>query len=78
MKLLITIFLISIVFFIFDRLFLWIESRGWIYYRRRKPSPGGVGNALMELQKQLQPQARHEIQIQKKEEFIKKVGKDKT
>ena len=25
-----------------DQLFLWMERRGWIYWRRRKPDPRGA------------------------------------
>ena len=32
-----------------DRLLLWCESRGWIYYRRRKASPGSGVSPLLEM-----------------------------
>jgi hypothetical protein len=37
-----------------DRLALWAESRGWLYWRRRKPATTG-GDALGELIEVFQP-----------------------
>lgn len=34
-----------------DRLGLWMEARGWIYWRRRKPQGSILGSAVLELQK---------------------------
>ena len=48
-----------------DRLGLWMESRGWIYYRKKKPQPGGLGNALLELHTLLQPSREHIVEIKK-------------
>jgi len=43
------------VLWLVDRLLLRAEERGWIYYRKRKPSGGsisiGVGAAMRELDK---------------------------
>lgn len=36
--------------FLLDRLGLWMERRGWIYWRRRR-SKGTLGATLLELQK---------------------------
>lgn len=44
--------------FALDRLFRWMERRGWIFYRERKPSGSGVANALGEFQAMLTPAAR--------------------
>ncbi|WP_433875857.1 hypothetical protein [Sinomonas atrocyanea] len=32
----------AVVAVVLDRLLLWIEGRGWIYYRRRKPKGGSA------------------------------------
>ena len=37
-----------------DRLFLWFESRGWMYWRRTKNTGSGGGQALLELQRALE------------------------
>lgn len=34
-----------------DRLALWAERRGWIFWRRRKPAGNALGAATLELQK---------------------------
>lgn len=44
-----------------DRLLRWMEHRGWIYYRLRKPSSGGALNALAEFQAMLQPNAQQVV-----------------
>lgn len=46
---------LALVFFLLDRFLLWCESRGWIYWRRRRPSPGTAGSAFLELQAMLEP-----------------------
>ena len=37
-----------------DRLFLWFEARGWMYWRRTKTTGSGTGQALLELQRVLE------------------------
>jgi len=48
-----------------DQLFLWAESRGWIYWRKRKREPstrgGGVAAGLSVFQSLVEPQVRHVI-----------------
>jgi hypothetical protein len=52
-----------------DRISLWAEGCGWIYYRRRRANSSTVGNALLELQTILEPSKRHVI-----EERVKQGG----
>ncbi|MCY0992714.1 hypothetical protein OV203_36580 [Nannocystis sp. ILAH1] len=47
--------------FALDRLLLALERGGYIYYRVRKPSGSGAGNALTELQQMLAPSTQHVI-----------------
>jgi hypothetical protein len=49
------------------RLALWIESRGWIYYSRRKPSSSALGNAFLEVQSMLEPGKRHLLEVRREE-----------
>lgn len=44
-----------------DRLLRWMEGRGWIYYRLRRPSGSGALDALAEFQAMLQPNARQVV-----------------
>ncbi len=39
------------------RLALWLESRGWLYYRRR-PSSSALGNAFLEVRSLVEPATR--------------------
>lgn len=44
--------------FVLDRLLLWIESRGWIYYRRTKAGRGAATYHLLEWSSALDPSMR--------------------
>ena len=44
------------------RLALWAEARGWIYYMRRKASPGTAASAFLEVQSLLDPGNKHVIE----------------
>lgn len=46
------------VLFALDRLALWMEGRGWIYYRRRRASTSTLGNAFLEVQALVEPGQR--------------------
>jgi hypothetical protein len=50
-----------------DRLLLAAEARGWIYWRKKKPSPGTVGSALLELQSMVEPSKKHVQEVQQME-----------
>ena len=49
--------------FLLDRLGLYLESRGWIYYRKKKPSGTDLGNAFLELQSILEPGKRNVVEV---------------
>ncbi len=54
---------IALALFLLDRLFLWFETKGWIYYRYKKSSIG-TGNALQGLNAVFTPSAKYIIQVQ--------------
>jgi hypothetical protein len=56
-----------VVVFLLDRLALWAEVRGWLYYRRRRPSSAAVGNAFLEAQSLLEPSKREIVEIRREE-----------
>ncbi|MBZ0271262.1 hypothetical protein K8I61_04450 [bacterium] len=58
---------IGVALFAFDRLMLVAEARGWIYWRRRKPSPGTAGNALLKLHAMIEPSKKHLVDVRKDE-----------
>ena len=53
--------------FALDRFLLWAEARGWIYYRKRKASPGTLGSAFLEIQGMLQEGAKHTVEERRAE-----------
>jgi len=32
-----------------DKVLLWVEGRGWIFYRRNRPTPGSLSSAFLEM-----------------------------
>jgi len=46
-----------------DRRLLQLEAEGWIFYKHKKPSTGGLGGALLELQKTVSPSARQIVAV---------------
>ncbi|MCH8166105.1 MAG: hypothetical protein IH889_10900 [Planctomycetes bacterium] len=51
-----------------DRLCLYLERHGWIYYRRTKPTGGAVGSMFLEIQSFIEPSTKHVIEHRKEEE----------
>ena len=41
------------------------EERGWIYYRKRKASPGTLGSAFLSAQAILDPGARYAVEARR-------------
>jgi hypothetical protein len=54
--------------FVLDRLLLWVESRGWIYYRRNKPGRGASTYHLLEWNSAFDPTMRQVQEERIKEE----------
>ena len=52
---------VVLILFALHRVAVWMESRGWLYYRRVKPRSSNLGNAFLELQSMLEPGKRHVI-----------------
>ena len=52
---------------VIDRLLLAAEARGWLYWRRRKASPGSRAGALLELHALLEPDRRHAAELARAE-----------
>lgn len=52
-----------LMLYLLDKLGLWLEQKGWLYYRHIKPKCGGIGGILQELNAQLLPSARHVIEM---------------
>jgi hypothetical protein len=58
---------LAIGVFVLDQIGLRLESKGWLYWRKKKPSGGGLGNALQEFEAFLRPSARHVIEVKQKD-----------
>jgi hypothetical protein len=50
-----------------DRLLLWAERRGWIYYRKRRGRSGSASSAFLEVQSLLEPSTKHVIEARTEE-----------
>lgn len=63
-----------------DRLLLWMEWRGWIFYRMSRPDSRSVGPAFLEIDALLQPQKRHilEQKVQQKQQEDDEGGPDEA
>ena len=48
-KVLVWLAIAFIALWALDKLLLWTEGRGWIFYRRNRPTPGSLGNAFLEM-----------------------------
>jgi hypothetical protein len=49
--------------YLLHRLALYLEARGYLYYRHRKPTPGGVP-PFLPLQSIVEPQVEHLLEAQ--------------
>lgn len=52
------------------RLALWMESRGWIYYKHSSGSSTRAGSAMLEVQQLLEPSKRHVIEIKREQKPV--------
>ena len=53
---------VIVTLFMIDRLALWAEARGWIYWRRKKAQTGAMSSMLMEMNVITHPSAQHVIE----------------
>ena len=52
---------VVVTLFMIDRLALWAEERGWIYWRRKKAQTGAMSSMLMEMNVITNHSAQHVI-----------------
>ena len=71
-KMLFILFLCCVSVFLFHKLCMWLEYKGWLFYRHKKPQRGVIGDALQELNAILQPSARHTIEMKRNEAQFKR------
>ena len=51
----------AVALFFIDRVALWAEERGWIYWRRKKAQTGAMSSILMEMDIITNPSAQHVV-----------------
>src|SRR5690349_4903876 len=57
------VLLVALALVAVDRLALWMERRGWIYWRKVKPKGGGgMSRTLTTMQEFVQPEIQHVIE----------------
>ena len=74
MRLLLTATCVLVALLAADRLCLWMEGRGWIYWRRRKPDPRGA--ALGAVEEVFSPAHVHMVAQRQSEELLIDVAPD--
>ncbi|MDR3719439.1 MAG: hypothetical protein P4K98_11595 [Bryobacteraceae bacterium] len=47
------------------RLALWMESRGWIYYKKKHASAGTLSAAFLEIQAIAQPEKKYVLEMRR-------------
>lgn len=77
MKILLTVIAICVGLYITDRICLWLERKGLLFYRNNKPEGGVIGSTLLELQNIVNPSTRHTIEMKQNVIVIKRCDDDK-
>lgn len=67
MRVALWILVVAAGLYLLHRLALWAEARGYIFYLRTRPSPGAIGNALLEAHSLLEPDQRALIEALREE-----------
>jgi len=65
-----TCVLVAVGILVLDKFFLWLESRGWLFYRKKKPTGGG--SAMLGVAAELFQPAQYSA-IQEQEEQTRHV-----
>jgi hypothetical protein len=68
--------LLIIGIWLFDKTCLWLERKGWLYYRFEKPQKGIIGDVLQELNAHLSPSNRHVVEMKQNTARFKKSEAD--
>jgi hypothetical protein len=76
MKLVLVLAGAAIALFLVDRLALWAESHGWIYWRRSKRTGSAGGDILLDLNVFADPGAKHVIEVKQAEPMVEKTDDD--
>jgi len=61
----------AIGLWLLDRLAIWMESNGWIYWRKSQGTSSRVGNAFLEVQSMFEPGKEHVIEARQEVKYQK-------
>lgn len=67
-KLVFWIAVTAVAIFAVDRLLLWMEAKGWLYYRRNKPRGGAATYHMMQIHSIYDPGIQEVIEVKYGEE----------
>ncbi len=67
MTLAILIIAIALSLYALHCLALWMESRGWLYYRKHKRGSAAMGSVMLEIQSFYRPAVEHVIEQRQEE-----------
>ncbi len=67
---------VALALFAVDRLLLWTETRGWIYWRKTKRKTSGLGAGLMQLNTIFDPSTTHAVEVRQEREVEEKKNGD--
>lgn len=55
---------IAVAVYLLHRLALWLEARGYIYYRNKQPTGSGMTNAALDFERLIRPSVEHHVAAQ--------------
>jgi len=61
---------IAVALYALHHLGLWMEQRGWIYYRKKHGSSGSLSSAVLEVQTFFEPSRRHVLEIKREDDDV--------
>ncbi|WP_167146203.1 hypothetical protein [Actinomyces sp. ZJ308] len=74
MRVLVVVLAVIVALAAVDRLFLWMERHGWIYWRRHRPDPRGA--VLGPIDNVFNPAHEHVVEQQETEELLTDIQGD--
>ena len=76
MSCLVTLGCVAAFVFVMDRILIWCELRGWIYYRLTPRQQRAFGAAAFQVESLLQPEKRHVYEMKQAAETYREADED--
>lgn len=67
---------VGLALFAIDRLALWAEAKGWIYWRKKRPSTSALSSVLMEMNTIANPSAEYVTVVKDGKKFEERQNGD--